>query len=56
MGKNWNSRTKQWTEIKSIEKQDLAKKAKKLRIQGYSVSEIANSFGLSKTRIYEYLR
>ena len=55
MGKNWNSKTKQFTEIKSIEKQDLANKAKKLRIQGFSVSEIAKSFGLSKSRIYQYL-
>tara|TARA_B100000900_G_C20580252_1_gene717219 strand:+ start:918 stop:1088 length:171 start_codon:yes stop_codon:yes gene_type:complete len=55
MGKNWNSKTKLWTEIKSTEKQDLANKAKKLRIQGCSVSEIAKSFGLSKSRIYQYL-
>ena len=56
MGKNWNSKTKQWTEIKSIQKQDLANKAKKLRIQGCSIPKIAKSFGLSKSRIYQYLK
>ena len=36
--------------------EDLADKAKKLRAQGYSVSEIAEDFGVSKGRIYEYLK
>jgi len=56
MGKNWNSRTGQFEEIKSQEIRDLAEKAKKLKAKGYSVSEIAEKFGLSKGRIYEYLK
>ena len=31
-------------------------KAKKLKAQGHSVSDIAEQFGLSKGRIYEYLK
>ena len=56
MGKNWNSKTGKFEEIKSQEIKDLADKAKKLRAQGYSVSKIAEEFGLSKGRIYEYLK
>ena len=42
--------------IKSQGIKDLAEKAKKLRGQGFSVAEIAKEFGLSKGRIYEYLK
>ena len=56
MGKNWNSRTGKYEEIKSQEIIDLADKAKKLKEKGYSVSEIAEKFGLSKGRIYEYMK
>ena len=56
MGKNWNSKTGKFEDIKSQEIKDLANKAKQLRAKGYSVSEIAEKFGLSRGRIYEYLK
>ena len=56
MGKNWNSKTGKFEDIKSQEIKDLANKAKQLRVKGYSVSEIAEKFGLSRGRIYEYLK
>jgi transposase len=56
MGKNWNSKTGKFEQIKSQEIKDLADKAKRLKAKGYSVSEIAEEFGLSKGRIYEYLK
>jgi len=56
MGKNWNSKTGKFEEIKSGEIKLLADKAKQLKANGYSVSEIAEKFGLSKGRIYEYLK
>ena len=57
MGKNWNSKTGEWEEIKSQEIKALEiKVSKKLRAQGYSVSEIAEVFGVSKGRIYQYLK
>ena len=56
MGKNWNSKTGKFEEIKSQEIKELADKAKRLKAKGYSVSEIAEKFGLSKGRIYEYLK
>ena len=56
MGKNWNSKKGKFEDIKSQGIKDLADKAKKLREQGFSVAEIAKEFGLSKGRIYEYLK
>ena len=56
MGKNWNSKKGKFEEIKSQEIKDLADKAKRLKAKGYSVAEIAEEFGLSKGKIYEYLR
>ena len=56
MGKNWNSKTGTFEDIKSQGIRDLADKAKKLKAQGHSVPDIAEQFGLSKGRIYEYLK
>lgn len=56
MGKNWNSKKGKFVEIKSQEIKDLADKAKRLKAKGYSVAKIAEEFGLSKGRIYEYLK
>jgi predicted transcriptional regulator len=55
-GKNWNSKTREWTSIKGPEAQEKAKKPHNLRRQGLSVKEIAESLNLSKGRIYQYLR
>jgi DNA invertase Pin-like site-specific DNA recombinase len=55
-GKNWNSKTQEWTSIKGPEAQEKAQKAFDLRSQGLSVKEIAKALNLSKSRVYEYLR
>ena len=56
MGKNWNSKTGKFEEIKSQEIRDLAYRSKLLKLEGWAVSEIADKFGKSNGRIYEYLR
>jgi len=55
-GKNWNSKTRTYTNIKNQDTQNKAKEAQQLKIRGLSVKEIATKLNLSKTRIYEYLR
>lgn len=55
-GKNWNSKTRTYTNIKNQDTQNKAKEAQQLKIRGLSVKEIASKLNLSKTRIYEYLR
>lgn len=55
-GKNWNSKTKEWTSIKGPKAQERAEKANDLRRRGLSVKEIAECLNLGKGRVYEYLR
>jgi len=55
-GKNWNSKLRVYTNIIGEETLIKSKKAQELKNKGCSVSEIAKNLGLSKSRIYEYLR
>jgi transposase len=55
-GKNWNSKTRTYTNIKNQDTLNKAKAAQQLKIKGLSVEEIASKLNLSKSRIYEYLR
>jgi len=55
-GKNWNSKSGIYTDIKSEEILNKSKKAKELKNKGLKVVEIAKEFGLSPSRIYEYLK
>ena len=55
-GKNWNSKSKTWTSIKSVEIQERANLAQMLKNDGKSVKEIAEIMHLSVGRIYEYLK
>jgi predicted transcriptional regulator len=55
-GKNWNSKSGTYTDIKSEEILNKSKKAQELKTKGLKVVEIAKELGLSKSRIYEYLR
>jgi predicted transcriptional regulator len=55
-GKNWNSKSGTYTDIKSEEILNKSKKAQELTTKGLKVVEIAKELGLSKNRIYEYLR
>lgn len=55
-GKNWNSKTQQWTDLVNKKTKDKAKEALRLRKSGKKVSEIAKKLKLSVPRIYQYLR
>ena len=55
-GKNWNSKSKTWSSIKSVEIQERANLAQMLKNDGKSVKEIADIMNLSVGRIYEYLK
>ncbi|NVK73081.1 MAG: hypothetical protein HWE24_06335 [Oceanospirillaceae bacterium] len=55
-GKNWNSKTGEYSELVKSETLKKAKKAQELRSNGQSVADIAKILGLSTGRIYEYLR
>ena len=56
MGKNWNSKSKEYTDIIKPDTLNKALTAKKLKQQGSSVQEIADKLNVSKSRVYEYLR
>lgn len=56
MGKNWNSKTGIYSDIKGEDTLAKSKKAQELKNQGLSVSDIAIKLELSKSRIYELLR
>lgn len=55
-GKNWNSRSGTYTNIISEEILNKSKRAQELYSKGIKVEEIAKELGLSKSRIYEYLK
>jgi len=53
---NWNSKTKQWTELKSLSVIKLATIANKLRTKRMSIKNIAEVLNKSESRIREYLK
>jgi len=53
---NWKSKTSEYTPIKKSSTIIKANIAIDMRIEGHSVAYIAKHMGLSKSRIYEYLR
>tara|TARA_R110000823_G_scaffold150192_1_gene281046 strand:- start:158 stop:325 length:168 start_codon:yes stop_codon:yes gene_type:complete len=53
---NWNSKTNQWTELKSLSIIKLATIAKKLRYKRMTIKNIAEVLGKSESRIREYLK
>lgn len=55
-GKNWDSRRRKWTDLVRPETKAKAARAAELKRQGYSVREIAEKLGLSRSRIYELLK
>ena len=55
-GTNWNSKSKTWTSIKSVEIQERANLAQMLKNDGKTVKKIAEIMHLSVGRIYEYLK
>lgn len=56
MGKNWNSSTGKWVDVKSEDVKDLAAKVKSLKNNGMSAKEIAQTINRSVARVYELLR
>lgn len=55
-GKNWNSKSGTYTNIIGQEILNKSKRAQELYLKGIKVEEIAKELGLSKSRIYEYLK
>jgi predicted transcriptional regulator len=55
-GKNWNSKTGTYTNIKGEEILSKSKRARELTSKGIPATQIAKELGLSKSRIYEYLK
>ena len=56
IGKNWNSKTGKFSEIKGAKAISKASKAQQLKSEGISIKEIASKLGMSISRIYEYLK
>lgn len=54
--KNWDSKSKAYTNIVGKEARDKADKAIEMRAKGMTVREIAYEMGLSIARIYQYLK
>ena len=55
-GKNWISSKLKWVSIKEMPTKKKALMAQEMRSKGQSVNAIAQHMGLSKSRIYEYLK
>lgn len=55
-GKNWNSATREYSDVVGPETKENAARAQKMREAGVSVAEIAKVLGKSKSRVYELLR
>jgi predicted transcriptional regulator len=54
--KNWNSKTNLYYDIVGEEIKEKARIALSMKDNGVPVSVIAKGLGLSKSRIYQYLR
>jgi hypothetical protein len=55
-GKNWNSKTGEWSDIVRPETKENAALAQEMRKAGDSIAKIAKALGKSESRIREYLR
>jgi hypothetical protein len=55
-GKNWNSKSGTYSDIKGVGIINKSKLAQELRSKEIPVVQIARQLGLSKSRIYEYLK
>jgi len=53
---NWNSKTKQWADLKSVAVITMATIARKLKTKRMSVKNIAEVLDKSESRIREYLK
>ncbi|HZH16232.1 MAG TPA: hypothetical protein VE057_17920 [Archangium sp.] len=55
-GKNWNSKTRVWSDVVRPETKARAARAQELRNAGVSVAAIAKELGLRASRVYELLK
>ncbi len=55
-GKNWNSKTREWTDIVGTEANQRAERAREMHKEGNSIAFIAKTLGVSEARIREYLK
>ena len=53
---NWNSKTKQWTDLKSVTVIKMATIARRLKTKRMSIRNIAEVLDRSESRIREYLK
>lgn len=53
---NWNSKTSEWTELKSLAVIKLAVIARRLKDKKMSIKNIAEVLDKSESRIREYLK
>ena len=53
MAQNWNSKTKEFTNVKGKETKILGEKAKQLRSKGMTYEEIGEKLGRSASRAYQ---
>ena len=54
--KNWNSKQREYTPIKSDRVIAIARMAREMHKQGIPVIAIAHTLQRSKSRIYEYIK
>ncbi|WP_163787349.1 hypothetical protein [Myxococcus vastator] len=55
-GKNWNSKTREWSDVVRPETKARAERAQEMRKEGNSIAKIAKALGVSETRVRELLR
>ena len=55
-GQNWNSKTREWSDIVRPETKKIAARAQEMHKAGDSIAKIAKALGKSESRIREYLR
>ena len=55
-GKNWNSKTREWSDVVRPKTKERAARAQVMRNAGNSVAKIAKALGKSTSRVYELLR
>ncbi|WNG44236.1 helix-turn-helix domain-containing protein [Archangium minus] len=55
-GKNWNSKTREWSDVVRPETKEKAARAHEMRNAGNSIAKIAKTLGVSNSRVYELLR
>lgn len=56
LGKNWNSKTREWSDVVRPETKENAARAQEMRKAGNSIAKIAKALGVSESRVRELLR